>query len=376
MKNMIPILSLFLMLICNQAFASQKIKVAFVNPGVSTASHATGGFWFNVTSFMQAAANDLNIELTVYYAERNHLQLKNLVNDISTSQDKPDYLVIVNEKNQGTAQLDAALKGNIKTFVILNTLVKKDLNTYGSPRQKHANWIGSLVPDNEFAGHQIGEYLIRAAKSKGIIASDGKLHLIGITGDEVTPAAVLRNNGLRAAVAQNSDVNLKQIFSAQWSRDKARSRSKQALSRYPELGAIWAANDPIALGALEAVNEDSSKKPGDNILIGGLNWDIPALEEIQKGNLEMSMGGHFMTGGWAMVLLHDYHHGKDFADSGAALKMKIFDRIDASNVESYLNKFGDKNWNKIDFTRFSKSLNPVTTQYDFSLTEILKQPDL
>ena len=376
MKKVLLMLSLPLILMINQVVASEKIKVAFVNPGVSTVSNATGGFWFNVTSFMKAAANDLNIELKVYYAERNHLKLKKLVNEIATGQDKPDYLVIVNEKNQGAAQLDEAFKGKIKTFVILNTLAEKELGSYGSPRQKHADWIGSLVPDNEFAGRQIAEHLIRTAKSKGLAASDGKLQLIGIAGDKITPAAVQRNDGLNAAIAQSTNVSLKQIFSAEWSRDKAKISSKQALKRYPELGAIWAANDPIALGALEAVNNDSSKKAGNNILIGGLNWDIPALEQIQKGNMDISMGGHFMTGGWAMVLLHDYHNGKDFAQNGAALKMKIFDKIDDSNVKSYLDKFGDKNWDKIDFTRFSKALNSDVKQYEFSLTEILKQPDL
>ncbi len=79
-----------------------------------------------------------------------------------------------------------------------------------------------------------------------------------------------------------------------------------------------------------------------------------------------------MTGGWAMILLHDYHHSKDFKEEGTNLKMKIFDEINSSNVDA-IKKFGDKNWDKIDFTKFSKILNPKIKKYDFSLKSIFKQ---
>jgi ABC-type sugar transport system substrate-binding protein len=61
------------------------------------------------------------------------------------------------------------------------------------------------------------------------------------------------------------------------------------------------ANDPIVLGTIGTIIE-SGKKPGRDIFIGGLNRDKPALEKIKDGMLTISMGGHFMTGGWTMVL--------------------------------------------------------------------------
>jgi len=166
-------------------------------------------------------------------------------------------------------------------------------------------------------------------------------------------------------------VVLKQILACQWSKDFARDKALIFLKRYPELGAFWAANDPIALGAMEATDM-SGKKPGQDIYIGGLNWDAPALQKIREGSLTNSLGGHFMTGGWALVLLHDYHHGKDFAEEGTNLRMKIFDEINTSNVDEYLKKFGKHEWSTIDFTRFSKVLNPAISKYDFSLNALLK----
>lgn len=75
---------------------------------------------------------------------------------------------------------------------------------------------------------------------------------------------------------------------------------------------VWAANDPMALGAVEAARL-SGAIPGSNFFVGGINWDEPALAAIKDGVLSVSVGGHFMTGGWELVMLYDYHHGRDFS---------------------------------------------------------------
>ncbi|MFH2065149.1 MAG: ABC transporter substrate-binding protein [Pseudomonadota bacterium] len=348
-------------------------KVTFINPGVSTLDHTTGGFWYNVSAFMKAVAEDFNIELEVLYAERNHLMLPRLVQKAANQKRKPDYLIIVNEMKQGETQLQKAMDAGIKTFMMLNTLTdQKSIQKFGASREKYKNWIGSLIPDNQFAGYRIAKTVIDKALQEGVTAKDGKLHLVGMAGDYVTPAAIERNDGLKKAVAEYTNVDLKQIFVCNWSKDTARDKTLHILNRYPEVGAFWAANDPIALGTIEAIIA-SGKKPGRDIFIGGLNWDKPALEKIKDGMLTISMGGHFMTGGWTMVLLYDYHHGKDFAEEGVALKMKIFDEINATNIEEYQQKFGDRNWDSIDFTRFSKVRNPNLKKYSFSLAPLLQQ---
>jgi hypothetical protein len=128
----------------------------------------------------------------------------------------------------------------------------------------------------------------------------------------------------------------------------------------------------MAIGAVEAVF-DNRKKPGKDIFIGGLNWDIPGLKKIKKGEMVTSIGGHFMTGGWVLVLLHDYHHGKDFAEEGLQLKQQIFGALHRQNIDRFLKYFGGRNWSIIDYTRFSKVLNPNITRYNFNLEEVLKQ---
>jgi len=375
---MIKVICLFFTISCVafayviSSAASEKIHVTFINPGFSDVTNPTGGFWWNVSAFMNAAAEDLNIDLEILYSDRNHMQMKMLAKEVANRQKPPTYLIVVNEKLSADSMVQDADKAGIKTFLILNKFVADQADGMGSPREIFKNWIGSLIPDNESAGYQIAELLIEEALNGGATANDGKLHLLGYAGDHVTPASVDRVTGLKKAVSEFSNVDLKQVVSCNWSREEAKQKTPSLLSRYPQVGAIWGANDPIALGAMESVVA-AKKQPGKDIFFGGLNWDAPGLDKVINGSLVTSVGGHFMTGGWALVMLYDYHHGKDFADEGVQQKRKIFNALHSKNINTYMDKLGDRNWNKIDFTKFSKVHNPDMKKYDFSLKTILNQ---
>ena len=103
-----------------------------------------------------------------------------------------------------------------------------------------------------------------------------------------------------------------------------------------------------------------------------MNWDTEALQVIKNGTLTVSVGGHFFIGGWVIVLLHDHAHGKDFADVGVHIEQPMF-AITSANLDAYLEKFAEQRWDQIDFTRFSRVLNPQLPAYDFSLQAILEQ---
>jgi len=127
----------------------------------------------------------------------------------------------------------------------------------------------------------------------------------------------------------------------------------------------------MALGAIDAVIK-RNKRPGENIFVGGLNWSTEALEKIVNGTMVTSIGGHFMQGAWAMVLIHDYHKGLDFEDLGFEFTAPMT-VIDQTNVARYLEIFGDQNWDKIDFKKFSRWENKPQKIYQFQLTKILNQ---
>ncbi|RJP84572.1 MAG: hypothetical protein C4518_18835 [Desulfobacteraceae bacterium] len=353
------------------ASSEERMRVVFINPGFFDVHNPTGGFWLSVSSFMRAAAEDLNIDLEILYCDRNHIKMKNLAEEVISRKNPPDYLVVVNEKLSAGPIIINADQAGVKVFVILNGFEGEQRQKMGPPRSRYKHWLGTLIPDNHFAGYQVARLVIDQALNAGIKTPDGRLHLIGFSGDYITQASIERVDGLKQAVAEYPNVDLKQVIPCNWSKDEARSKTPKVLKRYPETDAIWCANDPIAIGALEGAAA-AGRTPGKDIFLGGLNWDPPGLAKVKSGEIVTSVGGHFMTGGWALILLYDYHHGRDFAEDGTLLKYKIFGALHIENIDQFINTFGDRDWRKIDFTRFSKILNPDIRKYQFSVESILE----
>ncbi len=351
-------------------YAEENMHVVFINPGFSDVDNPTGGFWNSVSSFMKAAADDLNIDLEILYCDRNHIKMKREAARVITRKTPPDYLVVVNEKLSAESIVMDADKAGVNVFVVLNRFEDDQHKKMGLPRSKYKNWLGSLIPDNRYAGYQIAKLLIDQTLTVETRDPDGRVHIIGFSGDHMTQASVERVRGLKDAVSEYSNVELKQVVPCNWSRDEARNKTPEMLKRYPQTSAVWCANDPIAIGALEGIAA-AKRNPGKDIFVGGLNWDAPGLEKVKNGEMVTSVGGHFMTGGWALVLLHDYHHGHDFADESTRLKFKIFSALHSGNINLFLDQFKNRNWGKIDFTRFSKVLNPDITHYPFDVESIL-----
>ena len=78
-----------------------------------------------------------------------------------------------------------------------------------------------------------------------------------------------------------------------------------------------------------------------------------------------------MHGGVATILLYDYLNGYDFAgELGVYVEIQPV-VITRDNVDFFLPKLRADHWQKIDFKKFSKTLNPDLKQYNFSLEHIL-----
>ena len=340
-------------------------NVTFINPGRSDET-----FWVMVSNFMQAAADDLSINLEIIYSERDHVLMQKQAEDVVNRTTPPDYMIIVNEKLVAPAMIQAAADKDVNVFMIINALNDEQTAEYGTPGQYYSNWIGTIKPNNFSAGYLIAKQVIDKSLSAGRFAPDGSLHLLGVTGDKSTPAAVERTEGLLKAVSEYDNVKLLQVVPGHWNQSLVEEKTTWLLRRYPDIRAIWAANDPMALGAMAGVNA-SSKVPGKDIYFGGLNWSGDALQEVRQGAMVTTVGGHFMTAGWAMVVLYDHFRGFDFTEAEMTrASNQAFGVINASNVEGYLSALGDQDWSRIDFTQFSKTQTP---EYDFGLDAILDQ---
>lgn len=343
------------------------LSVAFINPGKSDEA-----YWVAAAQSMQAAAQSLGMQLEVQFAERDHLRVLALARALVARPpaQRPDYVVFTNDNAIGPELLRVFDGSGIKCLMAYSRLTAEEEARLGGPRQRFKGWIGSLEPHAEEAGYLTAKALIAQGRAAKAQAADGKLHLLAIAGDRSTPSSIRRNEGLQRAVAESGDVVLAQVVYAGWGRDKAAEQSAWLFERYPDVRLVWAGNDLMAFGAMQTV-EKRGGQPGKTMWFSGINTSQEALEARISGRLSALAGGHFMAGAWALVMLYDYHHGHDFADEGLQLERSMFVLFDPASARAFEARFG-KHYDRIDFRRYSKVLNPGLPRYAFGFAQLLR----
>ena len=352
---------------CAVAADAKPLNIVFVNPG------KTGEvYWDMVAQTMQAAGRKLNAHVEVLTSERNYRTMQELGLGVVARADKPDYLILSNEESAAVPILEAAEAAGVKTLLLSNTLIGEDAVRLGPPRAKLKSWLGDITTDLTTAGARMANALIGAARQEKWQSPDGKIHLLGIGGDEITPASIARNAGLQLAVAAAPDVVVDRMLFANWTQSEAEKVAANYLGWAQRKGirpaGIWAGNDPMALGALKAV-EAAGITPGETIQVVGLNWSEDALREIKAGRLLLTDGGHFLLGGWSVVLLRDHADGCDFASASPHVEVKT-SAITRDNLGSVAGLIKVRAFDRIDFARF-RAKPDRCGQYDFSVDALI-----
>lgn len=351
--------------LASPALWAAAFTVVFINPGRSEEP-----FWRSATRFAQPAAQQLGIKLEVLYAERDHLTMVELAREVTSRASKPTYLMLVNEKLAAGEMLKLAENAGIKTLMVYSN-IDETQSDIGKPRQKLRHWLGSLTPNATEAGKLTADELVRQALHLRTVADDGKVHIAVIAGDKATPTGTQRLQGAVDAFAAHSSVVLEQVVYGNWDRARAAEQAAALLLRYPKLNAFWVASDLMAFGAMDAA-EAAGRKPGSDLLFSAINNSPPVMQARVQGRISSLAGGHFTTAAWALVMLHDYHHGRDFARDGVEIVLPLFALLDEEDAQRFLTRFRDEDFSSIDFRQFSKHLNPQLRSYQFSLLPVLK----
>lgn len=341
-------------------------SIVFINPGRSTE-----GYWVTSTRAMEAAASSLGMKLETRYAERDHLRTIEIARQVAAlpAGSRPDFVIITNDNGTGPEMLKVLDAARIKVFLAYSSIPHADRSGFGGPRERYKGWLGSLEPHAEDAGYLTAKALIAQARKANVKGPDGKLHLIALAGDRTTPSSLRRNEGMQKAVLEAGDVVLDQMVFAAWSRDKAAEQGEWLFQRFPSARLVWAGNDLMAFGAMQAL-EKLGRQPGKDAWFSGVNTSKEAMEAVKSGRLAALAGGHYVAGAWAVVMLYDYAHGRDFADEGLELDRPMFTLFDPALAERYL-AFGE-DFGKVDFRRHSKVLNKSLKRYNFEFGQLLR----
>ena len=140
----------------------------------------------------------------------------------------------------------------------------------------------AIVPfisvDNETAAYQSAKFI-----SEQITVPTQAVILEGIRSTE---NAEYRKNGAIQAFSENENIELVAMETAHWKIDEGYDVTKSFFEDYPDIGAIFAANDMMALGAIQYLSEIGE---ADDVLIASFDALEEARNAIKDGNLDVTI---------------------------------------------------------------------------------------
>jgi ribose transport system permease protein len=195
--------------------------------------------------------------------ERQYQIIENLI------QQKVDAILLA---PAGSKELVPAIrKANDAGIPVLILDTRIDRAAADSMGVRVLTYIGS---DNFEGGAVAGRYLARTLGGTGSVAI-----IEGISGHET---ADQRRQGFLKGVEGHPGIRVVASQTADWERARAYTVAENLLQAHRELDAIFAANDEMALGALEAV---AAARRLDRVRIVGFDAIPDALANIASGRL-------------------------------------------------------------------------------------------
>jgi ribose transport system substrate-binding protein len=269
-RVVLAVLVLGLATACNRgqsAPASGAPRVAFV---MKTLNHP---FFLDMQRGAEEAAGGAGIQLVVQAAERE-IDVEKQVQIIENLLQTGIRVLIVTPS--GSREIATAIaKANRANVPVVVVDTRVDPRTVADNNLEIQSFIGS---DNYEGGRQAGDYVAKAAGGKARVAV-----LEGIPGHETGDS---RLRGFRDAIASRPGITIVASQPANWERDQGFTVFQNMLQAHPDLDTVFACNDLMALGAVEAI---AAAGRSGRIRVVGFDALDDAREAIEAGRMEASV---------------------------------------------------------------------------------------
>jgi inositol transport system substrate-binding protein len=213
---------------------------------------------------MEAKAAELGVRLIVNDAQRSaDRQVQQVESFIAQRVDA----IVLNpcEVEASSPAVDRAVAAGIPV-----------VNVNSETRSAPTAFVGSR---DEESGRIAMEYLARRLNGKGNIVM---MH--GFMGQA---AQLKRDQGAREVLAKNPGLKLLADQTAEWDRAKAMTLMENWLQSYGDtIGAVFAQNDEMAMGALIALEQAKRK---DRVIVAGVDAIADALQAVKDGRLDATV---------------------------------------------------------------------------------------
>jgi len=209
-----------------------------------------------------------DVELVVADAQQDNS--KQIAQIETFIRQKPDLLIVApNERAPLTEIMGRAMAAGIPVICLERDITKPNYTTF----------VGA---DNMAIGRMAGQLMVdELTKRKG--KPQGKVvEIRGLLGVE---AEMERYNGAHEVLKAYPEIKVVHEAVADWLQSNARERMNEILRSQPEIDAVYAHNDPMAVGAYLAARELGREKNTIFIGVDGLGGPAGGLKKVQDGVL-------------------------------------------------------------------------------------------
>jgi galactofuranose transport system substrate-binding protein len=292
-------------------YGAKKADLKGATVGFSQSEKEANPFRIAETQSMKDEAAKQGVKLETTNANS---QLPKQIADIKTLLAKGvDVLVVAPLNSSG---LEPALNAAAKKGVPVVTVDRKLDSGFCQ------NWVTFIGSNFEQQGHRAATALIKATGGKGNVAI-----LLGSSGNNVTTDRTkgfvdelkAKAPGMKIVAQQTGD----------FARDKGQQVTEQLLQANPDISAIYAENDEMALGALVAI-EDAGKVAGKDIKVVSVDGTRNAVQEIVDGRMNAVIESNPRFGPLAFKEATDFLAGKTVKEN-VVIKDRAYDTSNAKS---------------------------------------------
>lgn len=257
--------------------------------GMSQANNAEP--WRAVMNEQIASAAAQHPELDVIFADAQQNSAQQVADIEQFLQQEIDLLIVSpNEAAPLTTIVSQVYEQGIPV-IVLDRKINGDSFTM---------WIGA---DNQLIGKKAGTFVADWCRSEG----HNPCRLIELRGLEGSTPARERGDGFREGIATNPDAQIIASQNADWLQDSAVKLTSAMLEVNPDVDVIYAHNDPMAEGALSAI-ESMNLDPAEVLVVGidALPTADGGIQSVLDGQIDVTYV--YPTGGaeaieWALRIL-------------------------------------------------------------------------
>lgn len=218
-------------------------------------------FFKEMADAMQEEAAKQGYELMVTAGEMDPARQKDQVDDFIVRKVAAIVLCPCDSKSVGTA-IQAANKAGIPVFTA--DIASLDPN---------AKVVSHIATDNYSGGQLAGQAVVEALGGKGKVA---------IIDHPEVESVILRTKGFKEVVSKSPGIQIVAQLPGGAQRDTAMKTAQDILEQNPDLDAIFAINDPTALGAVVAL--EKAGRAGQ-VKVIGFDGQPEAKQAIREGRI-------------------------------------------------------------------------------------------